>query len=210
MAAPSVPPLTLWVVDDHLIFLDVLARALAAEPDMKIVATAGDGTAALAAWQRHRPALTLIDLRMLGMDGIRTLQQIRSLNAAARMLVFTTADHRHDAVAAIEAGAAGCLTKAMRYHDLLAAIRAVHAHGHLPWPAAVPRHNGPPGPGLSSREFEVLALLRDGLSQEEISQRLAIADRTVRVHIGTLKEKLAAASMAQCVARAYDLGILRS
>lgn len=210
MRDPAAPPLTLLVVDDHLIFLDVLAQALAAEPDMKIVATAGDGAAALAAWRRHRPALTLIDLRILGHDGIRTVREIRSLDAAARVLVFTSADHRPDAAAAREAGAAGCLTKAMRYHDLVVAIRALHANGSLPRPAAMPHRDGPPGPGLSSRELEVLFLLRDGLSQEEIAHRLAIADRTVRVHIGTLKEKLAAASMAQCVAKAYDLGILRS
>jgi DNA-binding NarL/FixJ family response regulator len=98
----------------------------------------------------------------------------------------------------------------MRYDDLLAAIRRVHAQGRLSGPASAAAHpNGEAGRELTSRELEVLLLLRDGLSQDQISRRLAIADRTVRVHILALKEKLDAASTVQCVAKAYELGILR-
>lgn len=210
MSLSTQPPLTLLVVDDHPVFLDVLTQALKAEPDVKIVATACDATAAVAAWRLHRPAVTLIDLRSLAVDGIRTLRQIRSLDTAARVLVITAVDQRHDMAAALEAGAAGCITKAMRYEDLLAAIRKVHAQGRLSGSAAATAHpDGEAGRDLTSRELEVLLLLREGLSQDQISRRLAIADRTVRVHILALKEKLAAASTVQCVAKAYELGILR-
>jgi len=210
MSVSVVAPLTLLVVDDHPVFLDVLAQALAAERDVKIVATACDATTAVAAWRRHRPAVTLIDLRMLGADGIRLLRQIRSLDAAARVLVFTSVDQRHDMAAALEAGASGCITKAMRYDDLLTVIRKVHAQGRLPGPTIAAGHpKGEAGRELTSRELEVLLLLRDGLSQDQISRRLAIADRTVRVHILAIKEKLDAASTVQCVAKAYELGILR-
>jgi DNA-binding NarL/FixJ family response regulator len=201
-------PLTLLVIDDHPVFLDVLAQALEAEPDVKIVATASDAMAALAAWRRYRPAVTLIDLRVPGIDGIRMLRQIRSLDAEARMLVFTSTDEPRDMSAALEAGAAGCITKSMRYDDLLAEIRKVYARGR--GSVAVSGRNGKPGLELTGREMEVLVLLRDGLSQDQISRRLAIADRTVRVHVCALREKLAAASTVQCVARAYELGILRS
>jgi len=211
MSVRAVSPLTLLVVDDHPVFLDVLAQALEAEPDLKIVARASTAEAAVAARRRHRPAVTLIDLRIPGVDGIRMLRQIRALDAEARVLVFTAADSRHDTPAALEAGADGCITKSMRYEDLLAEIRHVHAQGRrAPLAVAAPGRNGKPGLELTSRELEVLALLRDGLSQDQISRRLAIADRTVRVHVGALKEKLAAASTVQCVAKAYELGILRS
>lgn len=210
MTVSANPMLTMLVVDDHPVFLDVLTQALEAEPDVKIVATACDSTAAVAAWRLHRPAVTLIDLRVIGDDGLRTLRQIRSLDAAARVLVFTSANQRHEMAAALEAGAAGCITKGMRYEDLLAAIRKVHAQGRLPAPAAAAAHpDGKAEQELTGRELEVLLLLRDGLSQEQISRRLAIADRTVRVHILAIKEKLAAASTVQCVAKAYELGILR-
>jgi DNA-binding NarL/FixJ family response regulator len=211
MSVRAVSPLTLLVVDVHPVFLDVLAQAIEAEPDLKIVASASNAEAAVAAWRRHRPAVTLIDLRIPGVDGIRMLRQIRSLDAEAGVLVFTSADSRRDIAATLEAGADGCITKSMRYHDLLAAIRKVHVQGRGTARAvAVPGHNGKPRLELTSREVEVLVLLRDGFSQDQISRRLAIADRTVRVHVGALKEKLAAASTVQCVAKAYELGILRS
>jgi len=210
MSVSAVVPLTLLVVDDHPVFLDVLARALLAERDVKLVATACDAMTAVAAWRRHRPAVTLIDLRVLGADGIRLLRQIRSLDAAARVLVFASVEQRHDMAAALEAGAAGCITKAMRYDDLLAAIRKVHAQGRLSGSAMTVAHpDDEAGRELTSRELEVLLLLRAGLSQEQISRRLAIADRTVRVHVFALKEKLGAASTVQCVAKAYEMGILR-
>jgi len=203
--------LTLLVVDDHPVFLDVLAQALAAEPDVKIVATACDAAAAVTAWRRHRPAVTLIDLRVLGLDGLRTLRQIRSLDPEARVLVFTSAERRRESAAAIEAGAAACITKAMRYDDLVAAIRKVHGKRRPSGraTAAAPHRDGEAGGELTRRELEVLLLLRDGLSQEQISRRLAIADRTVRVHVVAIKEKLSAASTVQCVAKAYEMGILR-
>lgn len=200
-------PLTLLVVDVHPVFCHVLAQALEAEPDVKIVATASDATAAVAAWRRHRPAVTLIDLRIPGDDGIRMLRRIRALDAEARVLVFTSADKPRDISAALEAGASGCITKSMRYDDLLTVIRKVYARGRG---AIAPGRNGKPGRELTNREFEVLVMLRDGFSQDQISRRLAIADRTVRVHVGALKKKLAASSTVQCVAKAYELGILRS
>jgi len=217
MAVSAKPILTLLVVADYTVFLDLLAQALGAEPDIKIVATACDATSAGAAWRRHRPAVTLIDLRVLGGDGLGTLQQIRSLDASARVLVFTSADQRRDTAAAIKAGATGCISQVMHYEDMLAAIRKAHGEGRRAGRAATAAHpdgeagraDGEPGRELTSRELEVLLLLRDGLSQDQISRRLAIADRTVRVHILSLKDKLAAASTVQCVAKAYELRILR-
>lgn len=198
----------LLVVDDHPVFLDVLAQALEAEADFQLVATATGGDAGVAAWREHRPDITLMDVRMLGGDGITAIRRIREIDPAARVLMLTSSEHGQDALAAMQAGAAGYVSKSGGYDDLLAAIRAVHAGGRpisdnvrLRLAAAANDRR------LSDRELEVLRLLRDGCTHDEIAARLAIADRTVRAHVGAIKEKLAAASAAQCVSRAYELGI---
>jgi len=200
----------LLVVDDHPVFLDVLAQALEAEPDFHLVATATGGGAGVAAWRGHRPDVTLMDVRMLGGDGITAIRRIRELDPAARVLMLTSSEHGQDALAAMQAGAAGYVSKSVGYPDLLAAIREVHAGGRpisdnlqLRLAAAANDRR------LSSRELEVLTLLRDGCSHDEIATRLTIADRTVRAHVGSIKTKLAASSAAQCVSRAYELGLFR-
>jgi two-component system NarL family response regulator len=198
----------LLVVDDHPVFLDVLAQALEAEADFQLVATATGGDAGVSAWREHRPDITLMDVRMLGGDGITAIRRIRELDPAARVLMLTSSEHGQDALAAMQAGAAGYVSKSGGYDDLLAAIRAAHAGGRpisdnvrLRLTAAANDRR------LSDRELEVLKFLRDGCTHDEIAARLAIADRTVRAHVGAIKEKLAAASAAQCVSRAYELGI---
>jgi two-component system NarL family response regulator len=198
----------LLVVDDHPVFLDVLAQALEAEADFQLVATATGGDAGVSAWREHRPDITLMDVRMLGGDGINAIRRIRALDPAARVLMLTSSEHGQDALAAMQAGAAGYVSKSGGYDDLLAAIRAVHAGARpisdnvrLRLAAAANDRR------LSDRELEVLTLLRDGCTHDEIAARLSIADRTVRAHVGAIKEKLAASSAAQCVSRAYELGI---
>jgi len=200
----------LLVVDDHPVFLDVLSQALEAEADFQLVATATGGDAGVAAWRDHRPDITLMDVRMLGGDGITAIRRIREFDPAARVLMLTSSEHGQDALAAMQAGAAGYVSKSVGYDDLLAAIREVHAGGrpisdNLQLRLAAAANDRQ----LSDREFEVLTLLRDGRTHEEIASRLSIADRTVRAHLGSIKTKLAASSAAQCVARAYELGLFR-
>ncbi|NCA12176.1 DNA-binding response regulator [bacterium] len=186
----------------------MLAQALEAEADFTLVATANSGEAGVTAWRQHRPDVTLMDVRMLGGDGITAIRRIRELDSAARVLMLTSSEHGQDALAAMEAGAAGYVSKTVGYHDLLEAIREVHAGGRPISSAAALRLAAAANDRrLSERELEVLRLLRDGCSHDDICARLTIADRTVRAHVSAIKEKLAAASAAQCVARAYELGI---
>jgi len=198
------------IVDDHPVFLDVLAQAIEMEHDFQLVATATGGERGVALWREHRPDVTLMDVRMAGGDGIEAIRRIRDLDSAARVLMLTSSEHGQDALAAIRAGAAGYVSKSAGYEDLLAAIRDVHAGGQpITQAVALRLEAASRDKGLSAREFQVLILLRDGRSQDEIATQLGIADRTVRAHVGAIKDKLAASSTAQCVSRAYELGLFR-
>ena len=202
--------ISLLIVDDHPVFREGLAHTLADETEFRVVAQAGDGAAAVAAWRRHRPDVTLMDVSMFGGDGIEAVRQIVKAEAAARVLMLSSSEEEADVLAALEAGAAGYITKTVRFEELLAAIREVHAGGR-PLGEALARRLAAAEPGgpLSPREFEVLSLLREGLSYQEIGHRLSISERTARAHVAAIKEKLGAATAAQCVARGFERGLLR-
>lgn len=201
----------LLIVDDHPVFREGLAHTLADEPDLVVVEQAGDGAAAVAAWQRHRPDVTLMDVSMFGVDGIEGVRRLVKVEPSARILMLTSSEDQADVLAALEAGAAGYITKTVRFDELLAAIREVHAGGR-PLGEDVARRLAAAEKGrpLSAREREVLGLLRDGLSHQEIARRLEISERTSRAHVAAIKMKLDAATTAQCVARGFERGLLRT
>jgi two-component system NarL family response regulator len=207
---PKSSPIRLVLIDDHPVFLEGLAQALARQRDLAVVGQGTDGGEALALWEEHRPDVLLLDLAMSGLHGLDALARIRQRHPEARVLVLTSSDDGADAVAALDGGAAGYVTKAARYDELVDAIREVHAGGR-PIGAAVAqrlaaRERGGP---LTAREMEVLELLREGLTYAEIGQRLGVAQRTARAHVAAVKEKLAAANNAQAVARGFERGLLR-
>lgn len=199
----------LLIIDDHPVFRESLAHALAAAPGFEVVAQANDGSAAAGLWQRHRPDVTLMDVKLLDVDGVAAVRQIRAAEPGARVLMLTSSEDDRDACEALEAGAAGYITKSVGFLELLDAIREVHDGGRpigeeVARRLAAREKGGP----LSPREMEVLLLLRDGLAEKEICRRLSIADRTVRAHVAAIKEKLAASSTAHCVTRGFERGLL--
>ena len=127
-----------------------------------------------------------------------------------RALMLTSSDDAADAVAALDAGAAGYITKSARYDELVAAIREAAAGGR-PLGEAVARRIAArqKHEPLTSREREVLVLLAEGLTYEALGERLGIAKRTARAHVVALQEKFDAANNAQVVARGYERGLLR-
>jgi DNA-binding NarL/FixJ family response regulator len=202
-------PIRLLIVDDHPVFCESLAHALAAASGFEVVAQANDGAAAVSLWQRHRPDVTLMDFRLPDGDGATAVRRILAAAPAARVLMLTSSQDESDAVDSLEAGAAGYITKTVGFLELLEAIGEVHAGGRpigeeVARRLAAREKGGP----LSPREMEVLLLLRDGLSEKEICRRLSIADRTVRAHVAAIKEKLDASSTAHCVTRGFELGLL--
>lgn len=207
---PKPPAIRLVLVDDHPVFLEGLAEALGRQRDLTVVGQGADGAEALALWEEHRPDVLLLDLAMSGLHGLAALAQIRRRYPDARVLVLTSSDDGDDAVAALDGGAAGYVTKAARYDELVAAIREVHAGGR-PIGEAVARRLAARDRGgpLTPREMEVLELLREGLTYAEIGGRLGITQRTARAHVVAVKEKLSAANNAQAVARGFERGLLR-
>lgn len=198
----------LLIVDDHPVFREAIAHALASSPDFHVVAQANSGSEAVDLWAVHRPDVTLMDISMEGLDGVSAVEGIRRKSPDARVLMLTSSNAAEDAGAALAKGASGYITKTVGFVDLMTAIREVHSGGR---PVAStltrrlePRTENP----LSPRELEILELLRDGLSQDQIHRRLTITDRMVRLHVAAIKEKLTAESPAHCVARALALGFL--
>ena len=199
----------LLLVDDHTLFLEGLVNTLGVVREFEIVGQAKDGRSALAMWQRVSPDVGLIDISMPGMDGIETVRQIRSQAPAARVLMLTSSEDQDDVIAALDAGAAGYVTKGIRYSDLVAAVREVHAGGR-PLGESIARKLARRDPDcpLTPREVEVLRLLREGLTAVEIADRLAITPRTTRAHIEAIKTRLGAANTTQAVALGFERGLL--
>ena len=203
--------ISLLIVDDHPLFREGLTHALAAVREFVVVAQAGDGEMALQLWPQHQPDVTIMDVSMHGLSGIETLRHLLESAPAARVLMLTSSEEQQDALEALEAGAAGYITKTVRFDELLAAIREVHAGGR-PLGETVARRLAAAEKGgpLSPRELDVLVHLRDGLSYQEIGRKLSISERTARAHVAAIKEKLGAATAAQCVARGFERGLLRN
>ncbi|MGI9177890.1 MAG: response regulator [Pirellulales bacterium] len=203
----------LLLVDDHPVMRAGLANLLNSEADLVVVGQADDGKAACDLWTRCRPDVTLLDLAMHGIDGLATLARIRRLCPQALVLMLTSAEAHEDAQRAMEAGASGYVTKHVGHRELTDAIRLVYAGGRPvqgvvktrpPAPAA-----GQAGP-LSPREMEVLGLLREGFTNNEMAKLLGISSHTAKAHVAGVIEKLGASDRTQAVARAFDLGLLKA
>ena len=196
---------------------------LDAAEDTEVVGEATDGAQAVEAARRLRPDVVVMDIRMPNLDGIEATRQIVADPALGhtRVLILTTFDADEYVYTALRAGASGFLLKDASAADLLAAIRAVAAGDALLAPSvtrkviaqftrrADPQANPPALRSLTPREREVLALVADGLSNEEIAADLVLSAATVKTHIGHLLTKLAARDRAQLVVIAYQSGFAR-
>ncbi len=196
------------LVDDHPVMRVGLASVLSLNHGFRIVAQADDGEAAIALWKKHQPDVCLLDMRMEGMDGVETLRRIRADFPRARVLMLTSSKSAEDMAAALQAGAAGYVLKTIKHDELAAAIRAVH-RGEIVTTAMSAAATQPGSGPLSQRELEVLGLIRQGFSNDEIASVLGISERTVRAHITAILAALKAADRAQAVARGFELGLLK-
>lgn len=206
---PSAPAIRLVLVDDHPVFLEGLTESLTRQPDLSVVAVGSNGPEAVTLWARHRPDVLVLDMKMSDEDGLTTLGRLLAAHPEARVLLLTSSDDPSDSLAALDAGAAGYITKQARYDELVGAIREVHGGGR-PIGEAVARmlaarDRASP---LTPREVEVLELLSAGLSYRQIGRSLAITERTARAHAVAVKEKLEASNAAHAVAIAYQRGLL--
>ena len=203
-------PIRILSVEDHPVFREGLNTIFASQSDMQLVAQAANATEAINEFRRYRPDITLMDLRLPGTDGIDTLIAIRSEFPAARIIMLTSSDGDAEIQRALRAGAAAYVLKSMPKDELLAVVRSVHEGGrHIP-PAVAARlaeHLGEDD--LTTRELEVLQLIRDGYRNKQIANQLAIAETTVNFHIKNLVEKLGANDRTHAVTIAFRRGLLQ-
>src|ERR1700722_4058038 len=157
---------------------------------MILVSQATDSVEALSEFRRHRPDVTLMDLRLAGTNGTDALVAIRGEYPQARIVMLTTSDSDGEIQRAMRAGASGYILKSMPKNELLDVIRTVHSgRRYLPSDGAggLSEHYGEDD--LTVRELQVLQLIRDGCHNKQIADQLAIAETTVNFHIKNLVDK---------------------
>jgi DNA-binding NarL/FixJ family response regulator len=198
------------IVEDHTIVRDGLVSLLEDEPGVEVVGQVGDGGRAVEFWKKHRPDITLMDLKMPGMDGVTAIEQIRTLDRGARIIVLTTYSGDEDIYRAIRAGAKAYVLKDIRSEHLFRCIRKVHEGRTLIPPGiAAKLADRLPAEELTPRELEVLRLLVQGMPNKVIGADLSITELTVKTHVKSLFRKLNVLSRTEAVAVAARKGLLR-
>jgi two-component system NarL family response regulator len=198
------------LVDDHALLRTGVANILNQEPDLEVVAEAGNGVEGVVAFERYRPDITLLDLRMPEMEGVEAVRRIRQIDPQARIIVLTTYDTDEDISLALKAGAKAFILKDITAEDLVACIRAVLAGRTYLAPAAAAKlAEGMARIQLTPRELVTLRLMADGQTNKEIANVLRITERTVKTHVGHLFEKLSVSSRTEAVKVATRRGLVR-
>ena len=201
-------PIRIMLVDDHPIVREGLA-AILQRRGMVIVAEAADGLEAVAQFRQNQPDVTLMDLRLPNMSGVEAIQAIRSAFHNAAILVLTTYDTDNDIYTAIRAGAKGYLLKDCPRDELLRAIAAVHAgRSYFPQDVAAKLTERMVAQDLTPREIEVLELVAQGKSNQQIGAALFISEGTVKGHVVNLLAKLEAQDRTHAVTNAIRRGII--
>ena len=204
------PPAGVLVVDDHALLRTGVANIINQEPDLRVVGEAGNGVEALEAYERHRPDVTLLDLRMPLMEGVEAIRRIRDRDPRARVIVLTTYDTDEEITRALKAGAKAYVLKDIPADELVRCIRDVLAgKTYLAPSAAAKLAEGVTRVRLTPREMSALQLMADGKANKEIATALDISERTVKTHLGHLFEKLGVTSRTEAVRVASRRGLVR-
>ena len=198
------------VADDHPVVRHGIIANVKPQPDMIVVAEAGDGVEALALIKEALPDVVLLDLRMPRMDGLDVLAEVKTSRLACKVIIMTTSDTEEDVQRAMKAGARGYLLKDSTQEEILDAIRRVSL-GETYLPARIVQKvaEGMRKPELSPREVEVLQWVAAGKSNKEIGAQLFIAEGTVKTHVKNLLEKLAVVGRTAAIREAVHRGLVR-
>jgi len=198
------------IADDHVTVLEGLAAIIGRQPDMMVVAEAADGQQAVELWAKHRPDVSLLDLRMPNLDGAGVIERIRDQDAAARVIVLTTYDTDTEILRAVKAGTKAYLLKDARREELLDCIRRVNrGETCIPQSLVEKLATSLTSELLTSRELNVLDLLARGKSNKEIRVNLYISETTVKSHLRSIFRKLNVLSRTEAVAVASRRGLVR-
>jgi two-component system nitrate/nitrite response regulator NarL len=212
--------LRILLVDDHLLFRKGLARLLDAQPDFEIVGEAADGLEAVGKAELLHPDVVLMDIRMPNCDGLEATRRIKGQMPNVRVVMLTVSEDEQDLAAAVRHGADGYLLKDLLPEALFQYLRGAmsgeapisptmtgklfHQLAQQSRPALQPAAAAI----LSARECEVLALVVDGCSNQEIGQELGIAHNTVKNHLRSILTRLGVKNRAQAAAYAVSHGLV--
>ena len=206
----DVEPISILIVEDHPVFREGLSTIIGSQPDLLLVAQATNAVEALSEFRRTMPDITLMDVRLPGSDGIDALIGIRGEFPLARIIMLTTLDCDGEIQRALRAGASAYILKSMPTNELLDVIRSVHrGKRHVSPEVAIRLAEHLCDEDLTTREMEVLRLIRDGFRNKQIADELAIAETTVNYHIKHLLDKLQANDRTHAVTIAIRRGLLQ-
>ncbi len=190
-------PIRVLLADDHVLVLEGLSARLSDEPDIAVVGAVSQGGRVLAALAQHRPQVLVLDLHMAEQDGFQVLAQVRQEGLPVKVLILTAMTDGQTLQRALELEADGIVLKTDPARRVVEAIRAVAA-GQVVYPQAL--HNWllrrarqrpqPSRTDLTRRELEVLAVLAEGLTNQEIAARLHLSENTVKYHLQNIYDKL--------------------
>jgi two-component system response regulator NreC len=208
-AAATAATITIVVADDHAVVRGGLRRLLDGEPDLHVVAEAGDVGETIARVGEHRPSILLLDLHMPGGGSLAALGTIREASPDTGILVLTMQDDPGFARESMLRGARGYVLKEAEEGDLLHAVRAVAAGGTYLHPELGARMLGGGGAApLTQREQEVLRLLALGHTNAEAAAKLHLSVRTVETHRSNIQAKLGSTGRAELVRQALERGLI--
>jgi len=206
------------IADDHAVVREGTRQILEQEPDLNVVAEAGDGEEAVRLAGNCKPDVAIIDIAMPKVDGIEATKQIKALYPTIAVLILTAYDDDQFVFSLLEAGAAGYLLKSVRGRELIDAVRAVYAGESVLHPSIARKvlNRFVPAPGkpgrrepaevMTEREIEVLKLATRGLSNQDIAGELYLSVRTVQAHLEHIFNKLQVSSRTEAVVRALKEG----
>lgn len=206
------------LADDHTVLRQGMAQVLDMQPDMRVVAQADDGEEAVRLARRHRPDIVLMDINMPGMDGVAAARRITAEWPETGVIILTMYRRDDYVFEAIKAGANGYLLKEVELDELLNAVRSV-ARGEAVIDSAIasrvlaefrqPRRSEEEeeGPDLAERDIEILRLLAQGISNQEIADQLSIAEKTVRNRLSGIFRRLHLENRTQAALYALREGI---
>jgi NarL family two-component system response regulator LiaR len=221
-------PIQVLIVDDHPLMREALRAAIDDEPDMTVAAEASNGIEAVSLADALHPDVIIMDLLMPGMDGLESTAEILRCNPAANILALTSSSEEEKVVAAVQAGVVGYLLKDARRVEILQGIRQV-SQGQVYLPpqmasklltglrqnrkASLAAAAGPQGyetslDALTPRELEVLKLIGQGISNQDIALRLFLSAGTVRTHVHHILAKLKLKNRNQAILYAMRSGFI--
>jgi DNA-binding NarL/FixJ family response regulator len=203
-------PLRVMLVDDHYLVRVGLASIIALESDMTVCAEAASGEQAIEQYRSQRPDVTLMDLRLPGMNGSETTQAIRVEDPNARVIVLSTYAGDEEIYVALQAGAMAYLLKSVQREELIQTIRkAAMGQRHIP-PELASRLAGRVARSqLSARELDVLRLMVTGKRNKDIAAALDISEGTVKIHVSSILGKLGVSDRTEAVTVSLQRGIVQ-